>query len=293
MRILKLGWLILFVLIFDPCLPVLLAESQPEISFKLYDGFAIVIRGSIANEADLNLMVDTGAVPTAINQRLARKLKMTGSREDIAVVNERISVERVEVRNLRLGSLPDHRRVSAVVVDMSPIEARLGIHLDAIIGLDAIGDQDFAIDYHERRILFGAQAPNGHSVSFELRHQAGAPYLVVPAEIDSQPVSLLLDTGTDGLTVFTTNLTGRLAAFKRASIGQTVDARGAHSVQRFEIQTLRLGLREWDKITATAVGDAHRFAGLDFDGMLGPVSLGVRRIGFDFTNKTLFVEFKR
>jgi hypothetical protein len=62
---------------------------------------------------------------------------------------------------------------------MSPIEARLGIHLDAIIGLDAIGDQDFAIDYHERRILFGAQAPNGHSVSFELRHQAGAPYLVV------------------------------------------------------------------------------------------------------------------
>jgi hypothetical protein len=90
MRILKLGWLILFVLIFDPCLPVLLAESQPEISFKLYDGFAIVIRGSIANEANLNLMVDTGAVPTAINQRLARKLKMMGSREDIAVVNERI-----------------------------------------------------------------------------------------------------------------------------------------------------------------------------------------------------------
>jgi hypothetical protein len=180
----------------DPCLPVLLAESQPRISFKLYDGFGIVIRSSIANEADLNLMVDTGAVSTAINQRLARKLKMTGSREDVAMVNERISVERVEVRNLRLGSLPDHRRVPAVVVDMSPIEARPSIHLDAIIGLDAIGDQDFAIDYHERRILFGAQTPNKQSVSFVLRHQAGAPYLVVPAEIDSQPVSLPLDTGT-------------------------------------------------------------------------------------------------
>jgi hypothetical protein len=180
-----------------------------------------------------------------------------------------------------------------VVVDLSPIEARLGVRLDAIIGLDVLGKQDFTIDYQEERMRFGAPNAADEPVPFELRYQAGAPYVVVPCQINSNVMSFLLDTGSDSLTLFRSKSKAEAPGFGKIRSGETVDAEGTHRTLRAELPTFRFGTREWTGAAATVLTSMDAAAQRDFDGLLGPTSLGITRIGFDFAHNTLFVGFKR
>jgi hypothetical protein len=263
-----------------------------QIPFKLYDGFAVVIRGAIGNQENLNFLVDTGAVPSAIHQRLKRQLNLNGLHEDISVINQSTSVERVELPILRLGPLKV-KPLSVVVVDLTSIEVRLGVRLDAVVGLDVLGRQDFVIDYAKHMIRLGASDVNGQAVPFELRTQAGAPYVVIPIEVNSHALWVLLDTGTDGLSLFQARLQGRLPALKKSGVGQEVNAGGAHTVQLAEVSTLRLGGKTWSNLSAVAVAVPSVSALRDFDGMLGPASLHITRMAFNFGSNALYLEFNR
>ncbi len=293
MPFLRFSLRVLVVLALAPCLRLSAAEANSEIPFKLHEGFAIVVRGSVGSQTGLNFLVDTGAVPTAIHKRLAQKLKAHGKPEAIAIGGETAAVGRVQVRELRLEGSAEDRTVSAVVVDLTPIEVRLQVHLDAVIGLDVLGNQDFTIDYRERRIRLGPPIGSGQAVPFELRYQAGAPYAVVPCEINSRAISLLLDTGSDSLTLLGTTSQAAATGLIQVRAGETVDAEGRHPTQRAQLRSLRLGRREWSGVAATVIASMDVAAMRDFDGLLGPVSLDITRIGFDFANKTLYVEFKK
>ncbi|HUE56403.1 MAG TPA: retropepsin-like aspartic protease [Candidatus Udaeobacter sp.] len=292
MRILRLTWLVLFVFVLAPYQRLSAAEPNSDIPFRLYEGFAMVVRGSIGGQTGLNFLFDTGAVPTAIHQRLAQSLNIHGKREAIALGAETSSVERVQVRELRLEGSTEQRMVSAVVVDLTPIEVRLRVRLDAVIGLDVL-KQDFTIDYREKRIRFGPPNANGQAVPFELRYQAGAPYIVVLCEIDSDVLSLLLDTANDSLTLFRTKSQAGATGLRKVRASETVDAQGRHPTLRAELRSLRFGSSEWSDVAATVITSMDASAMRDFDGMLGPTSLGITRIGFDFAKKTMFVEFKK
>lgn len=288
MRIHDVALQALLLLVSGSCLSIVAAEPPLEIPFKLQDGFAIVVRGSIGTQEKLNFLVDTGAVPSAIHQRLARKLNLTGPREDISVVNESRSVERVELPGLHIGPF-EFPPLSAVVVDLTQIEDRLGLRLDAVIGLDVLGHQNITIDYRERKIRFGASSASGQAVTFELQTEAGAPYVVVPLEIDSHTVRLLLDTGADGLTLFAARLEGRIPALKKTGVRNDANADGAYVVRRVEISNVRLGGIAWSKRQATIV-ESSAAALRDFDGLLGPVSLGIARLAFDFRSHAVYLE---
>ena len=267
---------------------LLAAEPPDDIPFKLYDGFAIVVRGSIGNQESLSFLVDTGAVPSAVHQRLARKLNLTGRRENISVVNQSRSVERVELPSVRLGPVA-FPSLSAVVLDLAPIETHLGLRLDAIIGLDVLGQQNLTIDYSKRKIRLGAFSVSGQAVPFELRTEAGAPYVVVSLKIDTHPVRLLLDTGADNLSLFAARLEGRIPTQKNSNARIDVNAGGAYTVNRVEISNVRLGNLAWVKREATMV-ETSAAALRDFDGMLGPVFLGIARITLDFGSNTLYLD---
>src|SRR4051794_30344685 len=54
-------------------------SSTPNvIALKLYRGYTIVARGSIGNLKNLNFLIDTGAVPSILDRRIAKKLRLTG-----------------------------------------------------------------------------------------------------------------------------------------------------------------------------------------------------------------------
>ena len=83
MRIHHVALQVLLPLVSGSFLSVVAAEAPVEIPFKLHDGFAIVVRGSVGRQANLNFLVDTGAVPSAIHQRVARELNLTGPNQNI------------------------------------------------------------------------------------------------------------------------------------------------------------------------------------------------------------------
>jgi hypothetical protein len=156
------------------------------------------------------------------------------------MVNQNRSVERVLVPALRIGLL-EFPPVSAVVVDLAPIERRLGIRLDAIIGLDVLGGRNFTIDYRRRKLLIGLAAVVGEAIPFELQMEAGAPYVVVRMEMNSQFVRLLLDTGSDGITLFAARMQERMPFFEKTVAGKDINASGEYAVDRIRVSDARLG----------------------------------------------------
>jgi predicted aspartyl protease len=282
---------ILLILFSASCFPSLAAEPSTEIPFKLYGGFAIVVRGAIGSQENLNFLVDTGAVPSVVHQRLAQKLNLRGASEEISVVNQNRSVERMPLPAMRIGPL-EFPPVSAVLVDLTPIESRLGIRLDAIIGLDVLGSRNFTIDYRQRKLLIGSADVAGEAIPFELQMEAGAPYIVVRMEINSQFLRLLLDTGSDGLTLFAARLHARMPSLQKSVAGRNVNASGEYAVERVRISHLRLGGITRGSLQAAMIPSAAS-ALRDFDGLLGPASIGITRIAFDFTHRVLYFSVNR
>ena len=266
-------------------------EPPAEIPFNLYSGFAIVVRGAIGSQDNMNFLVDTGAVPSVVHQRLARKLNLSGPREAISVVTQSHSVERVALPPVRLGEF-EFPSVSAIVLDLAPVEKRLGLRLDAIVGLDVLGGRYLTIDYRLRKILIGAAATTGEAIPFELRTEADAPYVVVRMEMNSQIVRLLLDTGTDSITLFAARVRGQMLALQRSGVRKDVNAGGEYTVERVQVSDVGLGGMKRGKQQATMVETAAS-ALRDFDGMLGPTSLGITRLAFDFRSNTLYLQFDR
>src|SRR5262249_21373407 len=71
--------------------------AEPAIvPFKLYHDYIIVVRGSIGPLQGLNLLLDTGANPAAVERRLARKLRLVPERtRNLILLNQETPVEQV------------------------------------------------------------------------------------------------------------------------------------------------------------------------------------------------------
>jgi predicted aspartyl protease len=271
--------------------PLSAAEPPTEIPFKLYGGFAVIVRGAISSQENLSLFVDTGAVPSVIHQRLARKLNLSGSPEVISVLNQNRTLERVSLAGLRLGPV-QFPAVSAVVLDLEAIESRLGLRVDAIIGLDVLARQNFTIDYRHHRLLIGEALATGDPIPFELKAAAGAPYIVVSIKVNSQRVRLLLDTGADSLTLFAPRVRGLAMAVLQTGVRKDVGGAGEYEVNQVRLLNARLGGIERASLPAAVVNSPDS-ALRDFDGLLGPTFLGITRLALDFRTSTLYVESNR
>jgi predicted aspartyl protease len=271
--------------------PLSAAEPPTAIPFKLYDGFAIVVRGGIGNQNDLNMLIDTGAVPSVIQHRLALKLGLQGPREDVSVVGQTLSMERVMIPTIRLGT-QDFPPVSVVVLDLMPVEKRLGVRLDAIVGLDVLSRRNLSIDYQLKRIEIGTSANNGRAVPFELLTATDAPYVVVQIQTnDSRVVRLLLDTGADGITLFASGL-GEVSLYSQKSAAlKEVSAAGAYTAQQVQLRDVQLGGFHRSNRLATLLQSPA--SAQPFDGMLGPTSLGITRMDFDFRSRILYLRMER
>ena len=161
-----------------------LRRAPTDLPFRLIDGWAVVVKGTIGGEPSRTILIDTGAVPSAISKEMAKKLGLPGSAEQVSVMNRAIGVERVRVSNVQVEPVAANS-FDMVAADFGTIEQALHTRLDAVIGLDLLGGQNFTIDYRGKKILFGigvraVQAVD--SVTFQLRHAAGGTYVLVPME---------------------------------------------------------------------------------------------------------------
>jgi predicted aspartyl protease len=265
------------------------ANGRTELPFKLYRGYTILARGSVAGLKHLNFILDTGAVPSVVDVKVARKLGLQGQVEPLSLFNETVETRRATLPGLVLG--PIHAGpLSVVVEDLARFESHLGVRVDGMIGLDVLDRQNFVVDYESGTIAFGKGAGNGRgpldapetSVPFELR----PGYAVVSLDVEGQTLRLMVDTGARSLILFAPRVRGRLGGSR--SIGERVigNAGGTFTLTEFALPEASLGaLRLTAQRAALMEGQAP--ASVDLDGLLGVRSLGVRRVGFDFEHRAL------
>jgi predicted aspartyl protease len=260
---------------------LLAADSVVEVPFRLYRGYVIVVKGSVGGQDKLNFLIDTGAVPSVVDQRIARKLKLSGAAESLSVFSQNVQAHRVVLPDLQIGPIRAEG-LSVLVRDLAFIEEGMGVRVDALIGLDVLGRSSFSIDYQSKRIIFGTVELSASQVVFEAR----PGYVVVRFEVQGQPLWLVVDTGTKDLILFETRVRGRLAGVRTASAKTSSNVGGESQLLEVQLPAARLGASDLGNQKAYLLATSAQ-AVPDFDGLLGVAALGLKRLAFDFDRQTI------
>jgi predicted aspartyl protease len=245
-----------------------------EIPFKLAHGFAVVVQGGIGSLTNLNFLVDTGAVPSVLSERVAIRIGIAGVSGSFALLHKNLQAQYVTVDEVHFGSI---RAIGLpmVVVDLARFEQFLGIQIDAIIGLDILARQDFGIDYKRHRITPGLSGSAEHVMPVEILTSSGAPYWVLSIGLGEHIFRVLLDTGAN-----------QLALFAGHAPRPVRDLRGEGTSQSLRPLLLTMGDMPRKKQLAVVL-DEPVGALQQLDGLLGPTALGITRIEFDWERQCL------
>jgi hypothetical protein len=235
-----------------------LKEPAETVRFQLYNGYLIVAHGSMDGKK-VNLLLDTGATAAILDAKLASKLHLhSEDAPGIVRLDRRTPAGETILPSLEIGPL--HRtNLRVMTADLSFYEKVLPAHIDAVVGLDVLGQRPFVIDYPGRVIRF--EPVPVLQVSVPLRIDQGLA--VFDAEIDHAPVHLLLDTGAGFMTLF--NKTERYAP---------------SSDRKVWLSTLRLGAEEFGQKPALLTRNPKP-SQIDFDGLMSPAALGFSQVAID------------
>jgi predicted aspartyl protease len=248
-----------------------------EIPIQLYRDYLVVVEGSIGDLEKLTFIIDTGAYPSMIDQRIATALGLRETDGKVALVNRNVQAKLATLPFVRVGPARVES-VSVLVQDLSSIEKRLGRRIDAVVGLDVLGKNSFSINYSTKRLRFGPVQQTRSTVSFE----AGTFFIIVEARLGDRPVRLMVDTGASALMLFQSRLkdTNSLLAGR---VAKATNVGGDFRRQSVLIPHARLGKEELGPLTGFVVAD-QKDDGRDFDGVLSVRALHLEEVGFDFEN---------
>ena len=263
-----------------PCL-VFAADKPNEVSFKLYRGYAIVVHGSVGNLKNLNFLVDTGAVPSVLDERIARKLHLTGTTEKLSVFTETVETQRALAQDLRVGPLRAEA-LPVVVRDLSFAGNALGNRVDAMLGFDFLGRGPFTIDYQRKKIVFGAIDASLTLIPYEAR----PGYALIVLKVQQTSLRLLLDTGASDLVLFATATRDCQDSIKELGRQAWSNMGGDIPVQKVNLRDAYLGSMPWGVRDAFILPD-RGIPPAGVDGLLGIAALKAHRVGFDPEHKML------
>ena len=258
-----------------------LASGAPlpdEIPFKLVQGFGIVVQGGIGPLSHLNFLVDTGAVPSVLDEKLATRIGATGVTASFALLTENITAHYITVDEVHLGTIRAVR-IPMVVMELARYERLLGTRIDAIIGLGVLAAQNFAIDYKHRKLTVGLTSSARHVTSVEIITSSGSPYWVLPISLGGNMFRVLLDTGADNLALFAGHI-------QKSVLDLRLDQREDAPTRRLQPLLFIMGNTSFKKQTALLM-DEPPGPLQQVDGILGPAALGITRIEFDWEHHCL------
>jgi predicted aspartyl protease len=279
MRHSTLASCVCFLLLLDSfCWAERFATHENEVSFDLYGGYLVVVRGSLGKLEQRNLIIDTGTHPSVLDERIARQLGLSGSKERLRLVNREIDTMTVLIPSIRLGPVGSVL-LPMQVQDLSFLQRKLGLRVDALVGLDLLGNTSFQIDYVRRRMIFGLAGAASGSVPFK----SDRPLVTVEMTIENQPFRLMVDTGASGLILFDKHVAGTLRRWPVANEANSWNMSGQFSMQTVQISRVRLGNSGFGALRAFLTADQSH--GFEFDGLMGISILDAKQISFDFERR--------
>ena len=258
-------------------------NGRSTLRFKLYGGYTIVVRGSAGRLRNLHFIVDTGAVPSVVDQRIADKLGLVGDAEPLSVFNSTLQVQRVMLPSVILGPIQTGP-LPALVEDLSPFSKALGISVDCMIGLDVLSRTDFTLDYVSKHIIFGQVEPSDYPRAVPI--EMNADYVTVQASIQDKPVCLMVDTGTMDLILFGSRVRDRALGMRLLSQKSVTNLGGRVELVRAELPEASLGPVSLRR-RHVSIMEVSKSAPPNLDGLLGVRFLGVTRLGFDFEHEVM------
>jgi hypothetical protein len=247
-------------------------NQHDTVHFDLYRDYLIVVRGSAGPLKGLNFLLDTGASPTVLDRRVADKLHLDQVPASIAVIGGSVEAAQATAPTLEVG--PARRDNFPVLVeDLSFFQKALPVRIDAVVGLDLLGQSAFEIDYAARQIVFGPVPLLSNSLP--LRLQAGLP--IVEAQVNHLSAHLMVDTGASSLVLFEPSTPRPMRV---SEVRPTPGTIGEIDRKQVWLPSLRLGEAEFGKEPAFLVRSRGEGA-QDFDGLMSPAALGISKLAID------------
>jgi predicted aspartyl protease len=250
------------------------SEKTVTVPFDLYQGYFMVLHGSIGPLRNLNFFFDTGASDPIVDSRIAKKLKLRSQAPTgIVILGGQVQGEAATLPSLALGPV-QRSDLEVFTADLSFFEKYIPVRVDAIVSLGVLGWNPFVIDYSARVVRFGPTPDLPVSVPLR-RHGGGA---VFDAEVDQTPVHLLFDTGASSLVLFAKG--APQGSPPKTHGGPTPEAIGRFESKPIRLRSFRLGAEEFRK-KAALVTDNPKPSQIDFDGLMSPAALGISRVSVD------------
>jgi hypothetical protein len=253
-------------------------EPTAEVPFELYQGHLIVTKGSIGPVNGLNLLIDTGSIPSMVDARIARKLHLRAEPSTLIAFGQKVRIQSAALDGFRIGPLQSGP-VTASVGDLSYVEGVIrGVRIDGIVGLDVLSRTSFSIDYRTRVLRFAQGGREDSVAPLELSW----PFLTVRMTIAGQPVRLLVDTGSGDLVLFESRLPAALSALPWKGDKTVRYYTGPARLRRLDLRKVGLGTHVWDQLSGWALDRVPDDYPPSIDGVLGVRALGCQRVRFDF-----------
>lgn len=245
---------------------------------RLYEGYLVVAEGTIGNVHKLNFLVDTGACPSVVDQKIAHDLNLAEQPERVNLWNKSVQARQVVLPSLSLGPIRAES-IPVLAEDLSFLQKALGFKVHAIVGMDVLRKSSFTINYKAKEILFGAPDNLTYSAPFE----TDTPVVTVRMGYQDRRLRMVVDSGGPDLTLFRSGVS-EPTGLQALGTETVADAGGAFQRTNVRIPELHLGKETVGARTAFLVDD-RKDQGDDFDGVLGVRGLQVGKVAFDFENR--------
>jgi len=269
----------------DPAVPGTqsLTQVPVKLPIRLYWGYLVIVEGSIGNVQKLHFLVDTGAYPSVIDQKIAHNLGLAEQPGRVNLSNKSVQTRLVVLPSLVLGRI-HAESLPVLTQDLSFFQKALGHKVDGIVGLDVLRKSSFTINYKTKEMLFGPI----ESLTFSAPFDTDVPIVTIRVEFKNQQLRLVVDSGGPDLMLFQSRVLDS-AGFQALGTEEVTDMSGTFRRRRVRIPEVYLG-KETIGAQIAFVADDRKDDGDDFDGVLGVRGAQFWKIAFDFEHRRFWWE---
>ena len=259
------------------------AEVGVRIPIRLYWGYLVIVEGSIGNVQKLHFLVDTGAYPSVIDQKIAHNLGLAEQPGRVNLSNKSVQTRLVVLPSLVLG--PIHAESLPVLTeDLSFFQKAFGHKVDGIVGLDVLRKSSFTINYQTKEMLFGPI----ESLTFSAPFDTDVPIVTIRVGCQNRQLRLVVDSGGPDLMLFQSRVLDS-TGFQALGREEVTDVSGTFRRRRVRIPEVFLG-KETIGAQIAFVADDRKDDGDNFDGVLGFRGPQFWKIAFDFERRRFWWE---